>query len=696
VRVFSSAFRARPPGDQAPRFTLQDVGLAAVLIAINLTIVWRLLKLQYSAHLESNEGSFIAIARVMARQFGDWGWWPYWNVGMPFHNVYMPVFHMVVALWIQLTGWTPAHSMHLVSGVALAFTPAALFVMARGMTGCPGYAFFAGLLYSLISFSAILFRDVRLDVGGWRNLRRLQVVIAYGEAPHIFELALFPFAILCLYLALTRRGPGWKIAAGVLAGLAVLSNAFGAVAMVMVAASLACAYDKYGFWRNAAVLAAVGASAYLWISPWLPPSLIHDIRTSSPTTEGDWRYNTRSWVGLAVLVGGFLLLWLVLRLVRAPESVRFVALFSFLTGAIVELNLRFDAHVLPQPQRYHLEFEMGMVLLVVFAVRALLDRLPVGASHTLAVVALILGGIQFMHVRQYARRTIISTEITQRVEYKIAKWMDENQKGQRAFISNSASFLYNVFTDNPQVFGGHEPSVPNMMTRVALFVIYTDMNAGSVPIGAEASVAWLKAFGARAISVSGPNSPQFYRPFVHPDKFEGVLPLLWREGDDRIYAVPARSSSLAHVIPASAVVSRIPIHGLDIDPLKPYLAALDDPDLPDANFKWDGSNKARISAQIRPGQLISVQINYTPGWEATIAGVRQEVRPDGIGLLVIQPNCSGNCEVQLAYTGGAETTVTRIASVLAMLIGLAYLGLAVRSGRRARLPGDQDLRRERP
>jgi hypothetical protein len=661
-------FRPRYPS----RSSLKDFGFAAILIAINLAIVWRLLNLRYSGYLESNEGMFIATARVMARQFGDWGWWPYWNAGMPFQNVYLPLFHMIVAIWIRLTGWAPAHSMHLVSGLAFASTPAALFAMARVMTGRSVCSFFAGLIYSLVSISAIVFPPVRLDVGGWRNLRRLFVLVAYGEAPHTFALALLPIAILCLYLALTRRSPAWKVAAGVLAGCVALSNAFGAVAIAMAAACMVLAYEKHGLLRNAAVVAAVGVCAYLWISPWLPPSLIHDLRTSSPTAAGDWRYNACSWLGLGVWLSGFVLLWLALRAVRAPEFVRFVALFSFLTGAVVELAVGFQANVLHQPQRYHLEFEMGMVLLVIFGAQSLLDRLPAVAGRALGVLALILAGIQFTYVRAFAQQTIISTDITQRVEYKIARWMDENQKGQRALISDSASFLYNVFTDNPQFFGGHEPSVRNMMTRLGYFIILTDMGAGSPARAAEVSIAWLKAFGTRAISVSGPKSPQYYKSIQHPDKFEGVLPLLWREGDDRIYAVPARSASLAHVIPATAVVSRTPIHGLDIDPIKPYLAALEDPSLPEAKFNWDGSSAARISARIEPGQLVSVQISYAPGWEAAIGGAPRKIRPDALGLLVIEPHCSGACEIRLSYTGGVERTATRVASVLAMLIGLAY------------------------
>src|SRR5665811_574626 len=147
-------------------------------------------------------------------------------------------------------------------------------------------------------------------------------------------------------------------------------------------------------------------------------------------------------------------------------------------------------------------------------------------------------------------------------EYRIAKWLDQNRPGDRAFVSGSASFLYGMFTDNPQLTGGHDQHTVNKFIPIVNYTIYTGMNAGGRD--AEYSIFWLKAFGAHAISVPGPESSDYFKPFVHPHKFDGVLPLLWRDRGDSIYEVPSRTLSLAHVIPASAIVTRTPIHGLDI------------------------------------------------------------------------------------------------------------------------------------
>jgi hypothetical protein len=255
-------------------------------------------------------------------------------------------------------------------------------------------------------------------------------------------------------------------------------------------------------------------------------------------------------------------------------------------------------------------------------------------------------------------------------EYQIAKWLDTHRPGERAFISGSSTFLYNAFTDNPQLAGGHNQHTVNTFIPIVGFTIYSGMNAGDRD--AEYSIFWLKAFGAHLISVPGPGSNDYYyKGFVHPEKFDGVLPLLWRSGAGSIYEVPARSASLAHVIPASAIVTRTPIHGLDIAPVEAYVAALEDAIYPPATFRWKGMSEAEIEATLRPGQVIGVQVTYERGWEAWVNGKPQRVFGDAIGQMVIEPDCLGPCHVWLGYTGGWEHRATRGMSLAAMLVGMA-------------------------
>jgi hypothetical protein len=188
----------------------------------------------------------------------------------------------------------------------------------------------------------------------------------------------------------------------------------------------------------------------------------------------------------------------------------------------------------------------------------------------------------------------------------------------------------------------------------------------------SSTIFWLKAFGAHAISVSGPESDNYFGPIVHPRKFDGVLPLLWRDHGDAIYEVPSRSLSLAHVMQASAIVTRTPIHGLDIAPAEAYVAALDDVTYPLATFQWKSMSEAEIRATVDRGQVISVQVTYEQGWEAWANGRRQKVRGDALGQMVIEPECTGACQIRLSYTGGKERVATRTMSVAALLTAIAF------------------------
>jgi hypothetical protein len=98
---------------------------------------------------------------------------------------------------------------------------------------------------------------------------------------------------------------------------------------------------------------------------------------------------------------------------------------------------------------------------------------------------------------------------------------------------------------------------------------------------------WLKAYGVGAVCVVGPGSPEFWKTMHYPRKFDG-LRVLWREDDTTIFEVPRRSSSLAHVVPVSAIVRVAPTDHADQRQVAGYVAALEDAGMPEAMFRWEG------------------------------------------------------------------------------------------------------------
>jgi len=641
---------------------------ALLLVGVNLAIALKLFGVAYSAYNESVEGTFIALVRLMIKYPGQWQWWPFWNGGLPFENTYLPLTPWLAAGFSLLTGTGPARSFHIVTAAIYTLSALAVFWMALEFSRRLIASFIAALAYSCVSVSALFVPAIATDAGGAWNLRRLQILVYYGEAPHTLGLALLPVAVICFSRALTTPGPKWKLLAGLFAACVFLSNAFGIMMLTVAVACWLIAYPGRPWWKPAAIAGAIGVVACAWISPWLSPAMIRGMRANSAVTGGDYRYTSTSWIALAATAALFVVVAYLLRRFRPPPYLSFFALFAFVpTVLVVEWSV-WKVAIIPQPHRYQLEMDLALLVAIVFAAAALLDRAP--ARWRSAVTTLVIAGLaaQTAYSAGYARRLIRGLDGTHFGVYKMARWLDRNRPGQQAFISGPDSFLYNAFTDNPQLTGGHNQHTVNTFLPIVEFTVYSDTNAGDRAAGY--SVFWLKAFGARVITVPGPGTGR--QPFVHPRKFDGVLPLVWREGQDSIYEVPARSTSLAHVIPRSAIVARVPIHGLDTAPAKAFVAALDDPTYPPATFRWKNLSEAEIRATAEPGQAIAVQMTYERGWEAWANGRRQTVRGDGIGQMVIEPDCSGTCEVLLRYTGGWEHILTRSLSLSALLAAGVY------------------------
>src|SRR5262249_51568856 len=143
---------------------------------------------------------------------------------------------------------------------------------------------------------------------------------------------------------------------------------------------------------------------------------------------------------------------------------------------------------------------------------------------------------------------------------------------------------------------------------------------------------------------------EYWKPFVHPQKFDGVLPVLWENGGVKLYRVPLRHTSLAHVVARSALATRAPI-GYDDAELNRYADALDDASLPESSLTWNGRNQVRVDATVNAGQVLSIQINYHAGWRGSIDGIQQELHRDGLGFIWIEPSRTGPVQLQLNYRG---------------------------------------------
>jgi hypothetical protein len=632
-------------------------------------VVKRIFFTDFTPQMQSNEGSFMAISRFILHQWPHLSWFGWWFNGEPFENTYTPMLPLIDALVSFLTGCSPARAFHVVTGLFYALGPVFLFWLAWRISKALVPSFLAALAYSVFSGSAI-FYAFRWDQGGAFNLWRLRTLVFYGEGPHNTELAVLPLVLLAAYLAFTTRRYLWFALATLGMAFVLLVNAFSAIDVSIGFACLTLALKPAEMPRAGALAVAIAAGAYVLACPFLPPTLIHTIFVNAQSVGGDFsiaKLATAQLMVLACVAAVWLATWF-----TDDFFTRFALMFAVAFFAVIFLEVRFNLSALPQPNRYSVEMEMGFALaaVVVFRAAARLAPLP-----RLVLLVLFLGAVlgQTIHSNSNTRHLIGRINVTKTIEYKVAHWLDQNRPGLRAFVSGDAGTWLNVFSDVPQMNSGHDPFVPNPVIPIATWMIYTGQ--------AAPSILWLKAFGVHSIYVPGPASRMSVKPIQHPEKFMGVAPVLWHEEDDTIFEIPQRTESLAHVIPAAALVPRQPVNGLDIGELERYVSALDDPGIAIAPMLWTGQGKAHIDSELHPGQVISVQVTFDRGWRAFSNGRELRVSRDGLGLMTIEADCQGQCAVDLEFGLDTERRICRVASWTAAIL----LALAGAFGRTSRL-----------
>jgi len=633
---------------------------AVALFCINAGLVWRLFRIPYTQYMGSIEAAYVGLARYIVAHFPDLTWFPLWYEGTPYPDTYPPLLHLIVAAVAAAARISPALSYHIVTAVAYALGPVTVFWAAWRLGAGRVPAWLAALGYSLVSPSCFLVREVRADSGGWFGPRRLMTLLPYGEGPHLTSLVFLPVAIALLHIAITKRRPLYYVLAGLALAATVLSNWIGAFALALGAG----AYLFAGFearpvrqWITAGGLACY---AYAIALPFVAPSIVATIRANAPLVGGRFESSPTHLAIAAAFVAGFPVLAWAMRRTQLAAPARFGILFLYATAFITLAAYWGHFLLLPQPQRYHLEMDMAFWMAVALVAAPLYSRLPRRTAVIVFCALLLVAAPIWIRQLHNARDMEKPVDIQATAEYRVSHWLGEHMPGRRVFAPGTICFWMNAFSDTPMMNGGFDNGMRNVLLQ---YIIYQEYFGDKLEIG----LGWLKAFGVDAIVGGDAPSREFYHPYAHPDKLH-ALPLLWRDSTEVIYAVPRGSSSLAHAVRASDLVSEAPI-SYELKAARTYLAALEDPTLPPADFRWTGTGAARITASLRPEHLLSVQVTFDEGWHASVNGAPRRMWGDKLGQIVVEPRCDGACTVDLVYDGGTEMRLARAASVLALAGG---------------------------
>jgi hypothetical protein len=642
-----------------PRRSLRTLAAASAVALVNVALIWPLFRVESTDQMQSIEAAFVSLARYILDHFPNLQWFPAWYTGIPYQNTYPPLLPLSVAALAAVARIPPGLAYHALTAALYCLGPVALFWLVHRLSGSRTQALFAGLAWSLVSPSCFLIPEVGRDTLNYFDVRRFQVLSEYGEGPHIASMLLMLVALALLDAAMRKSDVRRWLLCSVALAAAVMFNWIGAFALAVCMLCYLLARGR-GWLRTA----GAGGYAYLLVSPWIPPSTIAVIAFNAQFVAGRFTFTPRHWLYVAIFALALAGLVWALGRARAPLEIRFAALLAACFTGVVIPWYCWRIAVVPQPWRYQPEFDLAICLLGAAAGERVSRFLPprlrlvLGSALAFACVPLTLDLCAVTY------RMVKPIDIHRTIEWRTAHWADGHLTGARVFAPGSIAFWFNAFTDVAQLDGGFDQGV---LIRDEPAVRY------QILAGPDGAVArdWLRAYGCDAVIVSGPASQEQYKPFPYPRKFDGVLPVLWREDDVTIYAVPRRSSTLAHVVRPADLAPRFPPDASRPTELQPFLTALEDPALPPATFDWLGTRQARIAADLRPGYLIAVQVAYHSGWSARVNGQARRVWGDPLGLTIVDPRCEGPCVVDLAYDGGWEMTFFRTLSFLCAAGGLA-------------------------
>lgn len=613
----------------------------------------------------SIESTFIADGRFLSEHLPHPQWQPLWYCGTRYDYLYPPALRYGTALLARV--FVPGRAYQVYTAMLYCLGIAGVYFAVWVMGRSRGAAWLAAAGSALVSPTLlILSRDWRPPyLAPWR----LWVLVRDGEGPHISSLALLPFALGFAWLGLQKRRPAFLACAAILSALVALTNFYGATALAIFYPVLVWSqwvtHRDNGIWLRAAAIAALayGLSAF-WLTPSYLRITVYNLRyVSSP---GD----TRSWVVLAVTVALFVALSR-----RGASGKPDRAYAVFLCGSLlffglnVAGNLWFHFLVMGQPHRLIPELNLAMTLGAVELLRRLWGRRALPArALAVAIVLCVLWSARH-YVRHAWELYPAEMDYRQRVEYRMSEWTAGHLPDSRTFVAGSIRFWWDAWRNLSQIGGGSEQGLLNPHVMEAHWEVLSGP-------GPELGERWLAALGADAVIVTSRQSQEVYHDFKFPDKFAGVLPVLY---DDQrgnvIYRVPRRYPSMARVVDRARFEAVQPLEQTNLDLLRTYTALIEEgPDAP-TTTAWLGTDELRVHARVEQGQSILVQVTYDPSWHAYAGGQPLPVHKDrGADFIVIDAP-PGERDIRLTFETPPENRIGWALTWLSLAALVALLTL---------------------
>jgi len=262
---------------------------------------------------------------------------------------------------------------------------------------------------------------------------------------------------------------------------------------------------------------------------------------------------------------------------------------------------------------------------------------------------------------------------TARVEYRITDWLWKNMPDARVEPSGSVRFWFDAWHDLTQLGGGSEQGLLNTIAQESQWEITGGSNS-------QPAILWLQAMGVDVMYVPGPKSEEPYKDIQHPERFAGVMPLLFDDGQgNALYRIPRRYAARARVVEAAGLDARRPPRTTyDEEYLRAYVDVVENgPDSP-VTLERQGTDAMLLRAKVDPGQVILVQESYDPAWQAWSKGQRLPLHADAMGFMVVEAP-PGVHQVRLAFVMPVENRVGWVLAGISLLLLAALAAQSIRA-----------------
>ena len=594
-------------------------------------------------------------------------------MGSPIENVYVPLVHYVVGQAKNLFALPPESAYHIVTAVGYSLAPVSLYILLRTMALVGKECLLTCFLFSVFSPSAMIDTTILQDLGGGLSSQRLRVLSVYGEGPHVASLFLVPLVLACLY-RYTRTGARPALIAGTLSfALLVGSNTPGTLGLLLLSACLMVSFS-FAKWKETllrfAQIFSFGSLCSLLI---VPTSYWAAVLHNSGRMHPGFLSSDKTMIYYAALL--LILLMIANRCQRLVESpLRFFAISSSLFLILVVSANSNIFEILPQAHRFHVEMEMPLcALLGVGFVRTTSKNPYRSFGGFLLFVAFCV--VSFAQMKERRRIDHVAVAIGERVEYRAARWANENLQWQRGrlFTSGSTSFWFNAFSRQWQLGGCCDQGNLNDISIRLSYMI----NLAKSDTDIAKSIYWAQALGVQALVLPNAQSNDAYKDTQNPSKFDGRLVRLAAPASLDVFKVPQARESLVQVVDRRLLVPRHLMRetGEFAQAIEMYVKSLKKGTT--IRERWLDEQTLTIAGRVDANDVFVVQMNYSDGWRAS-GNPYASVYSDGLGTLVIDPGCKESCpvELKLDWTGQSSTTIGRIVGGLTLVGLVGWLALS--------------------